>query len=106
MGLTMIENEEYKKLILEEKELEEVKKENEKLIELEEKSKEAKKELEEELKQLILTITNDKTSFYKKIESYDVEDSKLAEYLNQYYCINGKLEYRKQKIEYKEDVNK
>lgn len=106
MGFTMIENKEYKDLILKEKELEEVKEENKKLKELEEKSKESKKEIEEELKELILTITDNKTSFYKKIESYEIEDSKLAEYLNRYYCNNGRLEYRKQKIENEENVNK
>lgn len=106
MGFTMIENKEYKDLILKEKELEEVKKENKKLKELEEKSKEAKKELEGELKELILTITDNKTSFYGKIESYAIEDIKLAEYLNQYYCNNGRLEYRKRKIEDKEIVKK
>ena len=102
MGCTTIENQEYKDLILKEKELEDVKNQ---LKQKEIENTEAKnlcKKIEEELKELILVITDNKTSFHKKIEYYDIEDNKLAKYLSENYYIEGKLEYRKQKIEDKE----
>ena len=99
MGFVIIDNDEYKNLILKEKELEETK------TKLDEKRLENKSleenyiKLEEELKELILTITNNETSFFRNIESYDIEDVELAKYLNKYYLHNKQLEFRKRNIE-------
>lgn len=99
MGFVFIENDEYKNLILKERELEETK------IKLDEKALENKSleenyiKLEEELKELILTATDNETSFYRKIESYDIKDTELARYLTKYYLNNKQLEFRKRNIE-------
>lgn len=102
MGLVIIESTEYSGLILKEKELEEVNKTiKQKEIEnkeLEEKYNEKQKELED----LILIITGKDTSFYQKIETYDIKESDLAKYLNKYYCEKGKLQFERKKIDKKE----
>ena len=99
MGFVIIENDEYKNLILKERELEETK------IKLDEKTLENKSleenyiKLEEELKELILTATDNEISFYRKIENYDIKDTELARYLTKYYLRNKQLEFRKRNIE-------
>lgn len=98
MGFVIIENDEYKNLILKERELEETK------IKLDEKTLENKSleenyiKLEEELKELILTATDNEISFYRKIESYDIKDTELARYLTKYYLNDKQLEFRKRNI--------
>lgn len=99
MGFVIIDNDEYKNLILKERELEVAK------AKLEEKTLENKSleenyiKLEEELKELILTATDNETSFYGEIESYDIKDTELARYLTKYYLRNKLLEFRKRNIE-------
>ena len=99
MGFVIIENDEYKNLILKERELEETK------IKLDEKTLENKSleenyiKLEEELKELILTATDNEIGFYRKIENYDIKDTELARYLTKYYLRNKQLEFRKRNIE-------
>lgn len=57
--------------------------------------------LEKELKELILIATDNETSFYRKLESYDIKDIELAKYLSKYYLNNKQLEFRKRDIEEK-----
>ena len=103
MGMTLIENSEYRELILKEKELEELKKEYEEKVlghkELEDKYI----ELEEELKELILAIINKDDSFYGSIQSYNIKESNLAKYLSKYYFRDGKVQFRKQEVEMEEE---
>lgn len=103
MGLVLIDNEEYKNLILREKELEETKEKLEgkqlENISLEEKYI----ELEEELKELILVATDNKESFFNRIESYNIEDVRLAEYLSKYYLNNRQLKFRKRNVGEKQE---
>lgn len=75
--------------------------------ELEEKHLDLKIEfdaMEKELKELLLTITYNKTSFhYKEAQNYEViGSSELADYITKNYLINGQLQFRKVK-ETKED---
>lgn len=104
MGFVFIDNDEYKKLILKEKELEEVQ------TKLEEKELESKSleenyiKLENELKELILIATDNETSFYRQLESYDIKDTELARYLSKYYLNNKQLEFRKRDIEEKQEA--
>lgn len=99
MGLVIIDNDEYKNLILKEKELEDTK------AKLEEKRLENKNleenyvKVENELKELILIATDNETNFYREIESYDIKDIKLAKYLSKYYLNNKQLEFRKRDVE-------
>lgn len=103
MGMTLIENSEYKELILKEKELEEFKKEYEEKV-LEQKDLEDKYiELEEELKELILTIINENDSFYGSIQGYNIKENNLAEYLSKYYFRDKKIQFRKQEVETEEN---
>lgn len=103
MGFVFIDNDEYKKLILKEKELEETKTKFEEK-ELESKSlKENYIKLENELKELILIATDNETSFYRHLESYDIKDTELAKYLSKYYLNNKQLEFRKRDIEEKQE---
>lgn len=103
MGFVIIDNEEYKNLILKEKELEETK------TKLEEKALENKSleenyiKLEEELKELILVATDYETVFYGEIKSYDIKDTELAKYLTKNYLRNKLLEFRKRNIKEKQE---
>ncbi len=99
MGFVIIDNDEYKNLIIKEKELEETKTKLQERILENIKLEENYSKVEEELKELILIATDNETSFYRKIESYDIKDVELAKYLSKYYLNNKQLEFRKRDIE-------
>ena len=101
MGFVIIDNDEYKNLILKEKELEDTKTKLEERIWEYVTLEENYDKLEKELKELILIATDNKTSFYRKLESYDIKDTELAKYLSKYYLNNKQLEFRKRDIEEK-----
>mgnify|MGYP005789487703 CR=1 FL=1 len=101
MGFVIIDNDEYKNLILKEKELEDTKTKLEERIWEYVTLEENYDKLEKELKELILIATDNETSFYRKLESYDIKDTELAKYLNKYYLNNKQLEFRKRDIEEK-----
>lgn len=63
------------------------------VLDLEEKLKRA----EEEIKELLLTITYNKTSFnYKEAQNYEViGSSELADYITKNYLIDGQLQFKK-----------
>lgn len=100
MGMTMLESEEYKNLVLKEKELDEAKKiilknEEEKL-----QLQEEIKQLQENLKELLLKITDNKTSFYSnEIQRYEIDEDGLTKYLNKYYIEDTRLEFKKKQLE-------
>lgn len=101
MGFVIIDIDEYKNLILKEKELEDTKTKLEERIWEYVTLEENYDKLEKELKELILIAIDNETSFYRKLESYDIKDTELAKYLNKYYLNNKQLEFRKRDIEEK-----
>lgn len=99
MGATLIENQEYKELILKEKELEEA---NKAVKEKENKIDnliDEKEMIEKALQELLLVIVDNKKTFYEKIQNYDIKEEKLVKYLNKHYCKEGKLIFKKLETE-------
>lgn len=101
MGSVTIDSQEYRGLILQQRELEDANTEISKMTLENKKLEEAYEKKQEELKELILTIVGNETSFYKKIETYDIKEDSLAKYLNKYYYNKGKLEFEKLETEIK-----
>ncbi len=109
IGLTTITSEEYKKLIKKEMELDIAWDDYE---ELEEQYRLLKIELdaiEEELKKMILVITDNKeraTYMDYEFSEYDLADRKeVVEYINKNYMKNGVLKFRKIEETKEEETN-
>lgn len=98
-GLAMIYNEDFKNLILKEKELEETK-ENLGLITIDRDNlfKELK-EVKEELRDLLLVVTDGEYHVYygeKKFHDYNINQEKIAKFINKNYLDEkGILTFRK-----------
>lgn len=103
MGFVFIDSDEYKNFIIKGKELEETKTKLEDKIWENVTLEEDYAKLEKELKELILIATDNETSFYRELESYDIKDTELAKYLSKYYLNNKQLEFRKRDIEEKQE---
>ena len=84
MGYVVITSQEYKELILKTKQLEETenlyKEKDEQLFHANETIANKTKEIEDLLKAIVAPH-----KIYNKIESYDVDDDGIAEYLNEHY---------------------
>lgn len=99
IGFTMITTEEYKELIKKEIDLEIAWEDYEELVEEHEILKLQLSKVEEELKDLLLIITDNKErASYMDYEFSEIDladRSKVAKYINKNYMENGVLKFRK-----------
>ena len=100
-GCVMITTEEYKNLVLIEKELEE-EKEYSSMLRLEKnRLKDEFEKLEEELKELLLAIVKEpKANYDNMFQIYDIKKSEeISAYIEEHYSKNGMLQFRKNRKE-------
>lgn len=97
IGYAVITTQEYKELITKVNELDvrniALTLAEGRVLDLEEKLKRA----EEEIKELLLTLTDNKTNFYHDaVRNYEVIGiNELADYITKNYLIDGQLQFRK-----------